>query len=47
LNHWPFIIAAYSLTGIGTVLAAALSYAAMRRAETRADDPGLRGGGEL
>jgi hypothetical protein len=35
MNHWPFIIAAYSVTAVvGTVLAL-VSYLAMRRAERR------------
>lgn len=36
MNHWAFIAAAYALTltGLGSVLA--LSWRAMRRAETRA-----------
>lgn len=38
MNPWPFIIAAYALTGLGTATITILSYAAMRRAEKRADD---------
>jgi hypothetical protein len=38
LNHWPFIVAAYSLTALGTVAVAVLSYVAMRRAEKKADE---------
>jgi hypothetical protein len=38
VNPWPFIIAAYVLTGIGTLLVVGLSFAAMRRAEKRVDD---------
>lgn len=37
MNHWPFIIASYLLTLIGTVGVAAYSYRAMRRAEARAE----------
>ena len=37
MNHWPFIIAAYALTIGGTVGVVAVSFAAMRRAERRAD----------
>lgn len=38
MNPWPFIVAAYGLTGLGTILAVGLSYAAMRRAEKKADN---------
>jgi hypothetical protein len=38
LNHWPFIVAAYSLTALGTVGVVVLSYVAMRRAEKKADE---------
>jgi hypothetical protein len=38
VNPWPFIIAAYVLTCIGTLLVVGLSFAAMRRAEKRVDD---------
>lgn len=37
MNHWPFIIAAYGLTGIGTLGLTWWSFAAMRRAERAAD----------
>jgi hypothetical protein len=33
MNHWPFIIAAYSLTIGGAGALALFSYLAMRRAE--------------
>jgi hypothetical protein len=33
MNHWPFIIAAYALTFVGTVTILVLSYLSMRRAE--------------
>ncbi len=33
MSHWPFIIAAYALTGVGTVGLAVWSLIAMRRAE--------------
>ena len=33
MNHWPFVVAAYVLTFLGTGGLAAWSYAAMRRAE--------------
>jgi len=38
MNPWPFVIAAYALTGLGAILAVALSYFAMRRAEKKVDD---------
>jgi hypothetical protein len=44
VNHWPFITAAYLVVLIGTGGLAALSYAAMRRAEATAD--ALRSGRE-
>lgn len=37
MNHWPFIIAAYTITIVGTVAVTALSFARMRRAERQAD----------
>ena len=33
MNHWPFIIAAYGLTAIGSTVLAVSSYLAMRKAE--------------
>ncbi len=38
MNHWPFIIAAYTVTALGTVIVVWLSYAKMRAAEKKADD---------
>ncbi len=38
MNHWPYIIAAYSVTALGTVMLAVMSYVAMRRAEKKVDD---------
>ena len=38
MNHWPFIVAAYAIAIGGTLAVVALSYAAMRRAERRADE---------
>ncbi len=38
MNHWPFIIAAYALTGIGTLGLIGWSFFAMRRAERAVDD---------
>ncbi|MDX3882853.1 MULTISPECIES: heme exporter protein CcmD [Sphingomonas] len=37
MNHWPFIIAAYAITIAGLAGLTLASYAAMRRAEARAD----------
>ena len=37
MNHWPFIIAAYSIALGGTLALTLWSLAAMRRAEKRAD----------
>jgi hypothetical protein len=33
MSHWPFIVAAYGLTAVGSVVLAAWSYLAMRGAE--------------
>jgi hypothetical protein len=37
MNPWPFVIAAYGLTAIGTLWLTAASYAAMRKAERAAE----------
>ena len=37
MNHWPFIIAAYGLTALGTLGLSVASWRAMRKAEARAD----------
>ena len=37
MNHWTFVIAAYAIALLGTVLLTAWSYAAMRRAERDVD----------
>jgi len=37
MNHWPFIIAAYAVTIIGTLGVVNASFTAMRRAERQAD----------
>jgi hypothetical protein len=37
MNHWPFILAAYALTFIGTAGLALASLFEMRRAEAEAD----------
>jgi hypothetical protein len=36
MNHWPFVIAAYGLTGLGSVGVVLWSYIAMRKAEKAA-----------
>jgi hypothetical protein len=38
MNPWPFVIAAYALTGIGTAAVSLWSWRAARRAEERADN---------
>lgn len=40
MNHWPFILAAYGLTGAGTLALVAFSWAAMRRSERLAERTG-------
>jgi len=40
MNHWPFVLAAYAVTLIGTVALGLWSWSAMRRAE--ADAEGLK-----
>jgi hypothetical protein len=37
MNHWPFIAAAYAVTLLGTLGVTAWSFAAMRKAEHRAE----------
>ena len=37
MNHWPFILAAYGFTALGTVGLIVASFAAMRRAERDAE----------
>jgi Flp pilus assembly protein CpaB len=37
MNPWPFVIASYAATAIGTVGLLCASFAAMRRAEAQAD----------
>lgn len=37
MNHWPFIVAAYAITILGTLAVLGASFARMRRAERRAD----------
>lgn len=38
LDPWPFVIAAYALGAIGTLVLAGWSWLAMRRAERRRED---------
>ncbi|WP_156397256.1 MULTISPECIES: heme exporter protein CcmD [unclassified Sphingomonas] len=42
MNHWPFIVAAYAITIIGTAGVLVASFVRMRRAERRADSLGRR-----
>ena len=44
MNHWPFIIAAYALTLLGTAGVAPWGWAAMRRAAAEGAAP-RRGAG--
>ncbi len=37
MSHWPFIIAAYGLTALGTLAVTFWSWSAMRRAEADAE----------
>ena len=37
MSHWPFILASYALTLLGTFGLAGWSWAAMRRAEREAE----------
>ena len=37
MNHWPFIIAAYAITSVGTLALMAASLISMRRAEAEAE----------
>ncbi len=40
MNHWPFIIAAYAITAIGTLGVAGWAWLDMRRAEGSDADRG-------
>jgi hypothetical protein len=42
MNPWPFVIAAYAITFVGTLSLASWSWIAMRRAEADADRLGRR-----
>jgi hypothetical protein len=37
MNPWPFVIAAYGLTGLGTLALTAWAWLSMRSAEAEAD----------
>ncbi len=37
MNHWPFVIASYAIVLIATAGVIVSSFAAMRKAESRAD----------
>lgn len=37
MNHWPFVIASYAIVLISTGAVVAWAYAAMRRAEDKAN----------
>ena len=37
MNHWPFILAAYALSLVGTIGVTLWSWSAMRRAEAEAE----------
>ena len=37
MNHWPFVIAAYGLTGLGTLGLLSWAWRSMRTAEDLAD----------
>ena len=38
LDHWPFVIGAYAVSGVALGLLIAWSYTTMRRAEKRRED---------
>lgn len=37
MNHWPFVLASYAVVLLSTVAVIAHSFAAMRRAENKAE----------
>lgn len=37
MNHWPFVFASYAIVLLSTVAVIAHSFAAMRKAESKAD----------
>lgn len=38
MNPWPFVIAAYSITLVGTMMLVAWAWTTMKRAEARAEE---------
>ena len=38
MSHWPFILAAYAITLLGSAALGVASFVAMRRAEREAED---------
>ncbi len=42
MNHWPFVLASYAIVLIATAAVIVASLAAMRKAESRADQLGKR-----
>jgi uncharacterized membrane protein YwaF len=38
MNPWPFVIAAYAVTGVAAALLMAWAYRTMRRAEAKAEE---------
>lgn len=42
MNHWPFVFASYAIVLLATAVVISGSYAAMRKAESKADQLGKR-----
>ncbi|WP_417609455.1 heme exporter protein CcmD [Parasphingorhabdus sp.] len=42
MNHWPFVFASYAIVLLCTVAVIVVSYAAMRKAEKKAEQLGKR-----
>jgi len=42
MNHWPFVFASYAIVLIATATVIVSSFAAMRKAESKADQLGKR-----
>lgn len=42
MNQWAFVIAAYAVTLLGTLIVSVASYRAMRAAEAKASELGRR-----
>jgi hypothetical protein len=40
MNHWPFILLAYGVTALGSILCLGWAYLSMRRAEARVEELG-------